>query len=308
MQLKSRLIMGTILVFLVLCFLLILAQSLFKHKDAERFILINTQVFQSAYIGIMPLYGPIHSSSSRIKHMINADLVIDQLNKLKSDPNLKALILRINSPGGAVGSSQEIYHALLNFKKETEIPVIVSFSDIGASGAYYLAMAADTIFANEGSLIGSIGVILQHYDIVGLAEKIGVQAHTYKSGPHKDILSMWRKPELGDQKIIDDMIRDIHSQFVAALMKSRSLSKAEAKKLSDGRIFSGRKALEVRLIDRLGGLDAATRYAQEITHISRPARIIKTQKPSFFELFEEFERRISLQNIFGLNFLMPRVQ
>ena len=203
-----------------------------------------------------------------------AGAFIDRLKELVDDSRVKALVVRVNSPGGTVGASQEIHSQLKAFKAKTKVPVIVSIGDIGASGAYWVSTAADRIFANPGSMVGSIGVILNTYDFTEVQKRYGIGMMTYKSVAHKDLLSSWRKATPEEKGIISAMMGDIQAQFVETVSTGRHLSPEKTAALADGRIFTGRQALEVGLIDQLGSLDDAIHYAAQKAHIKGEPELI----------------------------------
>lgn len=230
-------------------------------------------------IAVVDLYGPIaFSSSSQSIMPSGATDVIRQLDEFESDPRVKALIIRINSPGGTVGASQEIYNAILRFKKVKKVPVIASIGDVGASGAYYAALASDTIFANPGSLVGSIGVILGNINLADFASNHGVSFQVYKSGAFKDSLSLWRKPTERESILLQTLVDDVYDQFLQTVISHRHLSTSEAATLAQGQVFSGRQALNYKLIDKLGGFSEAVSYAQKKAGLSSKPVLLSKQK------------------------------
>ncbi len=179
-----------------------------------------------------------------------------QLKKACDNEHIKAVLLRINSPGGTVAMSQELNDAIKNLKAKGK-PVIASMGDVAASGGYYIACAADKIYASPGTLTGSIGVIMHLLNLSELEKKIGVAPTVIKSGEFKDIGSMDRAPTKEEQELLRNLIMDSYDQFVTAVSEGRKLDKEEVKKLADGRIYSGRQALKVKLVDALGGYEDA---------------------------------------------------
>lgn len=186
-----------------------------------------------------------------------ASSTVRKLEKAGRNKKVKGVLLRINSPGGTVGSSQELNAAVKKLKKQK--PVVASMGDIAASGGYYVACATDKIYANPGTLTGSIGVIMSMINIKDLADKVGVQPKIVKSGPFKDITSMYRPMTDEERKILQDLIDDSYDQFVTAVSEGRNLKKEEVRKLADGRVYTGRQALALKLVDKLGSqTDAIT--------------------------------------------------
>lgn len=187
---------------------------------------------------------------------------VRKLEKALKNKKVKGVLLRINSPGGTIGASQELNDAVKKLKKEK--PVVVSMGDTAASGGYYVACAADKIFANPGTLTGSIGVIISMVNIKDLADKIGIQPKIVKSGPFKDITSMYRPMTEEEKAILQELISDNYDQFVTAVSEGRSMKKEEVKKIADGRVYSGRQALALKLIDKLGTKNDALTELQNL--------------------------------------------
>jgi protease-4 len=251
-------------------------------------------------IALVHLYGQLTTSgrSGFYESTNGSDQIIEKLNNLEENDNLKAVILRINSPGGTVGSSQELYNALVSFKKKKNIPIIASIADMGTSGAYWAALASDTIYANPGSMVGSIGVFMGNYDLSGLSEKFGIGFTIVKGGKYKDTLSQWKKPSKDELKILETLINDVHTQFIDAVAQSRNMSFDDAKVLADGRIYTGNQALSAKLIDKTGGLQDAISFAKESTKMDDEPVIIDTRKEFFQPWMQYFRKRFE-----GLAFL-----
>ena len=234
--------------------------------------------FQSSKDGIVVLHlaGPVgFSSNPYMPSSYGVEGLIDQLNILDDNPHVKALVIRINSPGGTVGAAQELYRSILKFKKKMKIPVVASIGDIGASGAYYAALGADYIFANPGSMVGSIGAYIGNYDVSELAKQYGVDYHIYKSGAYKDMLSPWRKPSTEEAQLLQSMITGIHRQFVTALIGSRKITEPQALLLAQGQVYTGEDAMNVKLVDFLGGLQEAVEFAHHKAALSGEPVILK---------------------------------
>jgi len=184
------------------------------------------------------------------------ETVREILMKAEEDDKIKALLLRINSPGGTVTSSDIIYHEIMSFKEKTKIKVYVSIVDLAASGGYYIAMAGDTLMAHPTSLTGSIGVIAVKVNVSGLMKKIGVGWEVVKSGDKKDFLSPLRALTPEEKILFQNTIDNFHNRFVDTIVKNRpGLDLATVRKLADGRIYNSDQALEAKLIDAIGYLD-----------------------------------------------------
>tara|TARA_B100000427_G_scaffold148524_1_gene123537 strand:+ start:11134 stop:12045 length:912 start_codon:yes stop_codon:yes gene_type:complete len=236
----------------------------------------QTTLFPKNGIAIIDLYGPIAFPQYSNDYMpMAANLTLEQLDQIRQDTYVKGLLIRINSPGGTVAASQEIYNAIKRIKSELNIPIVAQIGDIGASGAYYAALGADTIFANPGSLVGSIGVIIGNLSIHKLAEKHGVDYKVYKSGPYKDLLSMWRPASDSEDTLLQDVIDNVYDQFKQAFIESRKISRAKATQLAQGQIYTGLQALDHDMIDKIGGYHDALTYIGELTNLGKNPHIIK---------------------------------
>lgn len=201
-------------------------------------------------IAVITLAGPISFPQSQQALLSQgADDLLQQLDQLEKNPHVKAVLLRINSPGGTVGAAQEIYARLKQLKDSKNVPVVAHIADVGASGAYYAALAADDIYANPGSLVGSIGVILGNINVTKLAKNQGVAFDVYKSGPFKDTLSMWRSATEEEKRRLQGVVDDVHDQFKTVLIQSRGLDQKSAQELAQGQVFTGRQAAQLGLID-----------------------------------------------------------
>jgi protease-4 len=213
--------------------------------------------------------------------------VIDRLLRLKKDENIKAIVLRINSPGGGVGPAQEIYSELLKLRATKKI--IASMESVAASGGFYIACAAHKIVANPGTITGSIGVIIEFANIEELLGKVGLRSVVIKSGKYKDILSPTRTMTPEDRALIQGVIDSVHNQFIEAVAKGRNLPKEKVIKIADGRIFSGEQAQQLGLVDQLGNFQDAIDAAAKMCGIVGEPRIQYPEKrrPSIWEFFIE---------------------
>ncbi len=223
---------------------------------------------------------------------------IDELKEYSKDNSIKAIVIRVDSPGGAVAPSQEIYSEILKIKEKKKI--VVSMGSVAASGGYYIAAPAHKIVANAGTLTGSIGVIMEIPNVEGLMDKIGVTAQVIKSGKHKDLASMYRTIPPEEREILQTVMDDVHDQFITAVSDSRGISFEETKKLADGRIFSGRMAKEVGLVDEIGTLQDAIMLAGELTGIKgEPQVVTKEEKFGILDYIKgEFPGKL-IHNVFS---------
>lgn len=227
--------------------------------------------------------------------IVSSENVVRQLKRYRETINVRAIVLRIESPGGGVAASQEIYEEVKKTRKSGK-PVVVSMGAVAASGGYYAACGADRIVANPGSITGSIGVISQFMHFNQLLEKIGIDATTIKSGKLKDSGSPFRPMNAEDRKYFQEMIDDVHDQFISTVAEERKIKKETVRKLADGRVFTGRKAYDLHLIDTLGTFEDAIRIAADMGEVYGTPRIIRERKKErlsdiiFGEMRSDFEK------------------
>jgi len=219
--------------------------------------------------------------------------IIEKLVKFRKNEQVKAVVLRIDSPGGGVGPAQEIYGEIKKVRREKK--VLASMGSVAASGGYYIACAADKIVANPGSITGSIGVIVESLNVEELMQKLGLQAMVIKSGRHKDIGSPTRKMTEEEKKLLQDVLDNVHEQFIQAVAEGRKLPVEQVRKLADGRIFSGDQAKGLGLVDELGNLEDTLAVAKTLAGIKGEPEVIYPEKKrlSLFEfLFQGTMERI----------------
>jgi len=238
--------------------------------------------------------------------IVDSTDVIAELKEYAKDNSVKAIILRVDSPGGAVAPSQEIYEEVLKLKEKKK--VVVSMGTVAASGGYYISAPADKIVANAGTLTGSIGVIMEIPNISGLMQKIGVEAQVIKSGEHKDLASIFKSLKPEEKQILQTVLDDVHSQFIQAVSDGRRMKFEDIKKLADGRIFTGRMAKQAGLVDELGNLEDAIMLAGKLTGIKgEPEVVEKKEEYGVLDLLKgNFAGKI-LNNVFqgiSLKYLM----
>lgn len=217
-------------------------------------------------IGVVEINGMLSGS----------DPVVRQLVSFKKDDSIKAVILRVDSPGGAVAPSQEIHDEVIRVAAKK--PVVVSMASVAASGGYYVSIPAHRIVANPGTITGSIGVIMQLTNLEELYGKLGLKSLVVKSGEHKDIASPFRPMTSEDRKILQGVIDDVYDQFVSAVAEGRNLSVEKVRNLADGRIFTGRQAKEIGLVDELGGMRDAVGIAKDLAGISGEPKLVYPPK------------------------------
>ncbi|MBW2501299.1 MAG: signal peptide peptidase SppA [Deltaproteobacteria bacterium] len=214
---------------------------------------LKTDIFtKEEGVGIIELKGLIVSPEQTLRH----------LGEFRNDPDVKSIVLRIETPGGAVGASQEIYEEVK--RTNTVKPVVASMGSMGTSGGYYAALGAESIIANPGTMTGSIGVIVKFPNLAGLYEKIGYESEVVKSGPLKDIGASDRALSEEERQLMQELIDNVYGQFVQDVAAARSLPEETVREKADGRIYTGQQALAIGLIDRLGNFTDAISLAAEL--------------------------------------------
>jgi protease-4 len=204
--------------------------------------------------------------------------VREELAKAEKDDHVRALIVRINSPGGTITASDILYHEILAFKQRRKIPVIAAIMDVGASGGYYAALAADTIVANPTTITGSIGVVMVTVNAQGLMEKIGVAPLAIKSGPMKDAGSPFRALTGPELAVFQNIIDEMYGRFVGLIVQSRKLPEDRVRALADGRVYTAEQALRLGLVDRIGYLEDVVKLARDAAKLDE-ARIVMYHRP-----------------------------
>ena len=235
--------------------------------------------------------------------------VVRQLAYYRDAKNIRGIILRIDSPGGGVAPSQEIYDAVLKVKGSQK-KIFASMGSVAASGGYYIASAADTIFANPGTLTGSIGVIMAFSNVEELISKVGIRPEVIKSGEFKDAGSPVKPLSKEDRELLQRVVDDVQEQFVEAVAEGRQMPPEEVKKVADGRVFTGRQALELKMVDRLGGLqDSIDLLAEQVGIEGKPEVVQETEKVHFLDwlmqaaFYREIKSSITANHIPSLQFL-----
>lgn len=217
---------------------------------------------------------------------IDESTIVEELKDYRDDSSISAVVIRINSPGGAVAPSQEIFEAVRKLRAKKS--VVVSMGSLAASGGYYIAVAGDKIVANAGTLTGSIGVIMEIPNVEGLMGKVGVRTEVIKAGSHKDMASMWRTMSREERMILQRLLDDVHDQFIEAVADNRNMDVAEVRELADGRVFTGRQAKELGLVDEIGTLEDSVKTAAKLAGIEgEPDVVTKKKGLSIRELLKE---------------------
>jgi len=229
--------LGVIAALLIFFFILLFLIGHYSGGKTSRFAFGDK-------IAIVEVRGVITQSSG----------VIEELQQYLADDGVKAIILRVDSPGGGVGPSQEIYREIMRIKSNSKRKVVTSMGSVAASGGYYIASASDLIVANPGTITGSIGVIMQFSNFEELLKKIGVKGVVLKSGEHKDIGSPFREMTPEEKRIMQEVLDNVHQQFIQAVADGRKLDRSKVAQIADGRILTGEQAKSLGLVDQLGNL------------------------------------------------------
>jgi protease IV len=234
-------------------------------------------------IALIDVYGTISDTASAgpfgTASGSSMNTLLESIQTARKD-KVKAILLRINSPGGTAAASQSVNHELMRVRKETKIKIVASLGDVAASGGYYIASAAHHIVANPSTLTGSIGVIIRTQNVGSLLEKLGVQSGTVQSGQFKDILSPFRSTTADERQIIQGIVSDSYEQFLASIVEGRGMPLGELRKLADGRIFTGSQAKNAKLVDSLGNYQDAVQQTTKMIALKKEPNIRNYTKGS----------------------------
>lgn len=226
-------------------------------------------------VAVVYIVGPI----------ITSEDIIDELKDYEDDDSIKAIVLRVNSPGGGVAPSQEIFRVVRRIAQEKN--VVTSMGSLAASGGYYIAAPSTSIVANPGTLTGSIGVIMEIPNVETLMDKVGIRTEVIKSGEMKDMGSAFRQMSEKDRKVLQEIIDEVYEQFIIDVAESREMPLDEVRVLADGRIMTGSQALDAGLVDSMGGLDDAIDLAAELAGIEGdPDVVTREEKKGLLELLK----------------------
>src|SRR3990170_440136 len=252
---------------------------------------ISLFIFIAAYVitvglGNFPLSVGEKIAVVKIEGVIlDSKDIIEELREHRENKSVKAILLRIDSPGGAVAPSQEIYTEVLKIRDEGKKKIVTSMGSVAASGGYYIASASDRIVANPGSVTGSIGVILELANVSGLMKKVGVESVIIKSGKYKDIGSVFRTMTKEERDLLQGLMDDVHDQFIEAVAVGRDIKKEQLIPIADGRVFTGRQAKELGLVDEIGNMQDAIRLAADMVGIvGEPSILEKKKRFSFLDI------------------------
>lgn len=228
---------------------------------------LSPEIFTPDSIGLLRVEGVI----------MDVDWYMEQVQSFRDNDSVKGVVLRLDTPGGAIAPTQELYSELLKLREKK--PIVTSMGTVAASGGYYLASASDWIVANPGTITGSIGVIMEFTNMKELFDKIGIGTRVIKSGKHKDMGSPFRELTAEEKRLLQDMVMDTHEQFVEVVLASRPVLKSEIEPYMDGRVMTGRQALDLHLVDEMGNLPDALDKAAELAGLpDSPPNILEPER------------------------------
>ncbi len=230
--------------------------------------------------------------------IIDGEKFLKNLKKYASEESIKGVLIQINSPGGVVGPSQEIYEEIKRIRKELEKPIVVSCSAVAASGAYYAAVAADKIITNPGTLMGSIGVIMEFANLQGVYDWAKVKRFTINTGPYKDSGADYRPMREDERQLFKSMLDEVHMQFKKAVALGRKLPLSRVVPYADGRIFTGEKAVKLGFADQVGTFEDARRIAGELAGLGDDPELFvpPKERPSLSEILAEVKTKNFFQS------------
>jgi protease IV len=249
-------------------------------------------------VGIVRIEGPIQmvGAGSPLGGFPGAEMIIRRLNELEQNSDIRAIVIRINSPGGTVSATQEIYQKLWRLRKKN-IPLIASMGEIAASGGYYIASACNVIVANHGTITGSIGVIAMSPNLRGLFEKLGISMTVIKSGRYKDILSTFREISPEERQLIQEIIDSSYRKFLKDVALGRNMNESDIEPVADGRVMGGETALKYKLVDMLGTLEDALDKARQMAKLSEDAPVYDQLRSPLEQLLFDMGARFSSPGI-----------
>jgi len=241
-----------------------------------------------AKVAVVEVEGVIGVAADR---GLDTESIIRTLGEYRDDPAVRAVVLRIDSPGGVVAPTQEIFTAVRRLW-EAKKPVVASLGSVAASGGYYVAVSADRIFASPGTLTGSIGVVMQLANVEGLLKKVGVEYVVVKAGAYKDVGNFARAMTPEERRILQSLLDDVYDQFISAVAEGRGLDPQAVRAFAEGRIYSGRQALGLKMVDDLGGLEDAIEAAAKMAGLPPKPKVLYPRR--------RFSLRELLRNEWGL--------
>ncbi len=265
-------------------------------KRLSLFVLLLTFVVTSGCVGFCRSGDGVSGKRIGLIEVkgviVEPDDVVEDLEKARKSKKVKAVVVRVDSPGGSIGASQEILRTIQQVNEEK--PVVVSMGDVAASGGYYVSVGAKKIFANEGTVTGSIGVRMEHLNARGLFEFLRLQPETIKSGKYKDIGSIYRAITPEEREILEAFLDELHDQFKADITKARGLERSFVDEIATGQVYTGLKAKDMGLIDEIGGLTDAVKAAWEMAGLKGEPKMVKVRKkdPWWYDIFSDHSRSL----------------
>jgi protease-4 len=244
---------------------------------AVLFTIFATSMGRGGDGGGAALFGPRVAIVELEGLIAETEDLVRELRQHRDNPSVRAVVIRINSPGGVVAPTQEVHDALVRVRDAGK-PVVASLGAVAASGGYYAAVAADQIYANPGTLTGSIGVIMQLANVDALLKKVGVDFVVVKAGQFKDLGNPARPMTPEERRVVQALLEDVHGQFIEAVAKGRKLDRSAVLQFADGRVFSGTQALGLRMVDSLGGLEDAVNAAAKLANLPTPPAVERSRR------------------------------
>ena len=284
------LITGCLITVLVVLFIVGVGVIAFKFLGKDKMTLVSGEK-----VGVVEIKGLITDSKA----------VLKQLDRFKEDQTIKAIVVRINSPGGAVGPSQEILREVEKVRQKKKI--VASLGTVAASGGYYIACGADLIMANKGTATGSIGVIMQFTNVEALTKKVGLDFFTLKSGRYKDVGSPFRSMTPEEREYMQHLLDNIYQQFISDVARNRKIPADKMRSLAEGKVYTGEEAKQVGLVDEFGNVEDAIEKAGRLGGIKGKVEAVYPQKEGFslLRLLTGEAGEESLSNLVGLRYPQP---
>jgi protease-4 len=284
-------------------------------RRVVRALVVTGLVFVGCFLAILGLLvvserGEVSLGGNRVALVevqgliLSAEDVVRELEEHLEDAGIRAVVVRVESPGGVVGPSQEIHDAVVRVRNKGK-PVVISMGAIAASGGYYLAAPANHIVASPGTLTGSIGVLMQLAEIEGLLKKVGVHLEVIKAGRHKDVGNFARAMTPEERAILQALLDDMYDQFVTAVAEGRRLDRARVLELADGRVYTGRRAKELGLVDSLGGLEDAVNTAGKLAGITGKPHLVRPRRSFFTDVADWLGSRTALGGLLSGRGALP---
>ncbi len=305
---RKEIVMYILCVLYILCLVSIFVLTLSKLPSGaipKRFFM-RVKPSAKDTIAIVNISGPIRLNMFPKRFFeYDAEAIVKKLRNLGDKKDIKAIILRINSPGGSVAAVQEIYSEIIKLRTEKNKVFIASMGDVAASGGYYIASACDKIVANPGTITGSIGVLLEIGNVQELFKKIGLKVEIIKSGKHKDSGSIFRELTQEEKEMFQGLVQEAYNQFIDAIVQGRKMEKEKLLKLADGRVYTGSQAVSCGLVDKLGNDRTAIELAKELAKISGEPKIIYEEYynpiEQLFSFFDMSKTASPLQEVVNKN-------